>query len=124
MKSRSAPGSSTPTSRRTDRLISSRFSLPRWARIAVGTLILAAATVYVLAAFGAPNPLLRIALRCLPVAPLAIWTLWFDRSRPFVRQPPAIRLIGRLVLFLAVMLFAIAFLGLALNWLYDPNRIV
>ena len=80
--------------------------------------------VYVVAAFTAGNPLLRIALRCLPVLPLAVWTLWFDRSRPLQQQGRIIRLIGRLGLLIVVMLFAIAFLGLALNWPYDPSRIV
>ena len=122
MKSRSAPGSSTPTSRRTDRLVSSRFSLPLW--VAVGALIVGAGAVYVIAAFTAPSPLLRIALRCLPVAPVAVWTLWFDRSRPLERQRPVIRRLGRLGILIAVMLFTIVFLGLALNWLYDPSRVV
>jgi hypothetical protein len=90
----------------------------------VGALILGAAAVYVIAAFTAPSPWLRITLRCLPVLPLAVWTLWFDRSRPLQRQRPVIRLVGRLGLLIAVMLFAIAFLGLALNWLDDPSRIV
>lgn len=79
---------------------------------------------YVVAAFTAGNPLLRIALRCLPVVPFAVWTLWFDRSRPFERHGRVIRLVGRLGLLIVVMLFAIAFLGFALNWLYDPSRIV
>ena len=90
----------------------------------MGTLIVGTAAVYVIAAFTAPNPVLRITLRCLPVLPLAVWTLWFDRSRPLQRQEPVIRFIGRLGLLIVVMLFAIAFLGLALNWLYDPSRIV
>ena len=124
MKSRSAPGSSTPTSRPTDRLVLTSFSLPVWARVAVGALLVAAGAVYVIAAFTAPSPVLRIALRCVPVAPVAVWTLWFDRSRPLERQRPVIRRLGRLGLLLAVMLFAIAFLGLALNWLYDPSRVV
>ena len=85
--------------------------------------MLAIAAGYVVAAFIAPNPVLRIAMRCLPVAPLAIWTLWFDRSRPLQRQGPVIRVLGRLGLLIVVMLFVIAFLGLALNWLYDPSRI-
>ena len=87
-------------------------------------LIVGAGAIYVIAAFTASSPLLRIALRCLPVAPLAVWTLWFDRSRPLQRQRPVIRLLGRLGLLIAVMLFAIIFLGLALNWLYDPGRVV
>ena len=93
-------------------------------RVAVGALIFAIAAAYVIAAFTAPNPVLRIVLRCLPVAPLAIWTLWFDRSRPLQRQRPVIRVLGRFGLLIFVMLVVIAFLGLALNWLYDPSRIV
>jgi hypothetical protein len=68
--------------------------------------------------------LLRIALRSLPVLPVAIWTLWFDRSRPFKRRSPAIRLSGRVALFVLVMAFAVAILGIGLNWLYDPRRVI
>jgi hypothetical protein len=78
----------------------------------------------VIAAFVAPHPLLRIVLRSFPVLPVAIWTLWFDRSRPFKRRRPGIRLAGRVALLLVVMAFAIALLGLGLNWLYDPNRVI
>jgi hypothetical protein len=63
-------------------------------------------------------------LRSAPVLPVAIWTLWFDRSRPFERRPPAVRLTGRLALLVLVMLFAVAVLGIALNWLYDPRRVI
>ncbi|HVH65180.1 MAG TPA: hypothetical protein VM674_04025 [Candidatus Acidoferrum sp.] len=90
--------------------------------LALPAIVLAA--VYVVAAFTADSPLLRIALRSLPVAPVAVWTLWFDRSRPLQRQPAAIRLIGRIGLFILVMVFAVGLLGIALNWLYDPRRIV
>jgi hypothetical protein len=78
----------------------------------------------VIEAFTAPSPLLRIVLRSLPVLPLAIWTLWFDRSRPFERQSFAIRLSGRLALLVVVMAFATALLGFGLNWLYDPSRVI
>jgi len=63
-------------------------------------------------------------LRSSPVLPVAIWTLWFDRSRPFKRRPPAIQLSGRLALLVLVMAFAIALLGFGLNWLYDPSRVI
>jgi hypothetical protein len=63
-------------------------------------------------------------LRSLPVLPIAIWTLWFDSSRPLQRQPPAVRCSARLALLLAVMALAVALLGLGLNWLYDPSRVI
>lgn len=117
MRSRSAAGSSTPTSKRTKRLRDPRFAL-------VVAILIPIAAVYVIEAFTAPSPLLRIVLRSLPVLPVAIWTLWLDRSRPFERRPPAIRLTGRLALLLLVMVFAVAILGIGLNWLYDPNRVI
>ena len=114
MRSKSPRGSSTLTSRLTDR--------PHGPlRFAVVVVLIALAGFYVIAAFVAPNPLVRIVLRSLPVLPVAIWTLWFDRSRPFRRQRPAIRLAGRVGLLLAVMAFAVALLGIGLNWLYDPT---
>jgi hypothetical protein len=123
MSGKSAPGSSTPTSRPTD-----VFSLPRLrGRVWVGALAILAITLaalYVVVAFVAPNPLLRIVLRCLPVLPVAIWTLWFDRSRPFEGQPAAIRNGGRMALLVLVMAFTAALLGIGLNWLYDPNRVI
>jgi hypothetical protein len=82
------------------------------------------AGVYVIEAFTAPNPIVRIALRSVPVLPVAIWTLWFDRSRPFQQRPPALRLSARLALLVLVMGFAIALLGLGLNWLYDPTQVI
>gem|GEM_PF-4651512 len=71
-----------------------------------------------------PNPVTRIVLRTAPVLPAAIWTLWFDRSRPFESWPQPIRIGSRVLLLLAIMAFAIALLGLFINWLYDPSRIV
>src|ERR1700730_5043276 len=117
MRNRSPRGSSTRTSRLTSR--------PRGPLlIAVVVVLIALAGFYVIEAFIAPNPLLRIVLRSLPVLPVGIWTLWFDRSRPFERQAPAIRRIGRAALLLLVMAFAVALLGIGLNWLYDPGRFV
>jgi hypothetical protein len=79
---------------------------------------------YVIEAFIAPSPLVRIVLRSLPVLPVAIWTLWYEKSRPFVRQRPLIRVAGRILLLVLVMAFAVAVLGIGLNWLYDPNRVI
>ena len=117
MRSRSPRGSSTPTSRLTSRLHGPLL-------IAVGVILIAIAGFYVIEAFVAPNPLLRIVLRSLPVLPVAIWTLWYDRSRPFERAQPMIRVAGRILLLVLVMAFAIALLGVGLNWLYDPIRVI
>ncbi len=110
MSGRSAPGNSTPTWRRTSTLY--------------GLLLVPLAAAYVIVAFTAPSPMLRIALRCAPVLPVAIWTLWFDRSRPFQTQALILRTTARAILLLLVMAFALLVLGAALNWLYDPNRVV
>lgn len=117
MRSRSAAGSSTPTSKRTERLRDPRF----FVLIAI---LIPVAAVYVIEAFTAPSPILRIVLRSSPVLPIAIWTLWFDRARPFEGRPPAVRQSGRLALLVLVMAFAVAILGLGLNWLYDPSRVI
>ena len=85
MKSRSAPGSSTPTSRLTDRIRGPRL-------VVLVAVLIPVAGFYVIEAFVAPNPLVRIVLRSLPVLPVAVWTLWFDPARPFDRQPATIRL--------------------------------
>jgi hypothetical protein len=114
MKSRSARGSSTPTSRLTKPPV----------QLLIAAILLPVATAYVIAAFIAPNPLVRIVLRSLPVLPLGIWTLWYEQSRPFERQPPMIRITGRIVLLVLVMAFAVAVLGIGLNWLYDPQRVI
>jgi hypothetical protein len=79
---------------------------------------------YVIEAFIAPSPLFRIVLRSLPVLPVAIWTLWYEKSRPFERQRPLIRVAGRILLLVLVMAFAVAVLGIGLNWLYDPTRVI
>jgi hypothetical protein len=86
--------------------------------------VIAIAAFYVVEAFIAPNPLVRIVLRTLPVLPVAVWTLWFDRSRPFEHQTEAIRMLARVALLLLVMGVAVALLGVGLNWLYDPNRVI
>ena len=117
MRSKSAPGNSTPTSRRTN-------NLPSPLLIAVGVVIIALAGFYVIEAFVAPNPLVRVVLRSLPVLPVAIWTLWYEKSRPLKRHRPLIRAAGRILLLVVVMAFAIAILGFGLNWLYDPNRVI
>jgi hypothetical protein len=80
--------------------------------------------LYVIEAFIAPSPLVRIVLRSLPVLPVAIWTLWYEKSRPFERQRPLIRVAGRILLLALVMAFAVAVLGIGLNWLYDPTRVI
>jgi len=93
----------------------------------MGALVIAAialGALYVIVAFFAPSPLVRIVLRSLPVLPVAIWTLWFDRSRPFERQAAPIRIVGRIGLLLLAMALVIALLGLGLNWIYDPNRVL
>jgi hypothetical protein len=93
----------------------------------MGALAMAAialAALYVIEAFTAPSPLVRIVLRSLPVLPVAIWTLWFDRSRPFERQAAPIRILGRTGLLLLAMALVIALLGLGLNWIYDPRRVI
>jgi len=114
MRSKSAPGSSTPTSRLTKAPV----------HVLIAVIVIPLATAYVIAAFVAPNPLIRIALRTIPVVPVAIWTLWFDRSRPFERQTAAIRMVARVALLVLVTAFAIALLGVGLNWLYDPQRVL
>jgi len=117
MRNRSPRGSSTLTSRLTSRLHGPLL-------IAVVVVLIVLAGFYVIEAFIASSPLLRILLRSLPVLPVAIWTLWFDRSRPFERQAPALRWVGRVGLLLLVMMFAVALLGIGLNWLYDPARFI
>jgi len=117
MRSRSAAGSSTPTSRRTRHLSSPRV-------VVLAALLIPVVGFYVIEAFTAPNPVLRIVLRSAPVLPVAIWTLWFDRSRPFEGRPLALRRSGRVALLLLVMAFAVGILGFGLNWLYDPSRVI
>lgn len=117
MRSRSARGSSTPTSKLTDRL-------HRPLLLAVVILLIAAAGFYVIQAFFAPSPLVRIVLRTIPVLPVAIWALWYEKSRPFERQRPVIRIAGRILLLLLTLAFAVAVLGIGLNWIYDPSRVI
>jgi small-conductance mechanosensitive channel len=117
MRSRSPRGSSTPTSRLTSRLHGPLL-------LAVVVVLILVAGFYVIEAFIAPSPLVRIVLRSLPVLPVAIWTLWYEKSRPFVRQRPLIRVAGRILLLVLVMAFAVAVLGIGLNWLYDPTRVI
>ena len=117
MRSRSARGSSTPTSKRTDRLHGPLL-------LAVVVILIGVAGFYVIQAFFAPSPLLRIVLRSIPVLPVAVWALWYEKSRPFERRRPLIRAAGRVLLLLLVMAFAVAVLGIGLNWIYDPSRVI
>lgn len=117
MRSKSPRGSSTPTSRLTSRLHGPLL-------LAAVVILVPIAGFYVIEAFIAPSPLVRIVLRSVPVLPVAIWTLWFEKSRPLEGQPPAIRVAGRIVLLALVMAFAVALLGIGLNWLYDPGRVI
>lgn len=79
--------------------------------------------LYVVYAFIAPSPLLRIVMRSAPFLPLAIWTIWLDAKRPLEGAPPPIRIVGRLGLLVLVMSLVVLVLGIGLNWLYDPSRI-
>ena len=117
MRSRSPRGSSTRTSRLTSRLHGPLL-------FAVVVVLVPLVGFYVIEAFMAPNPLVRIALRSLPVVPVAIWTLWFENSRPLERRGRVIRATGRILLLVLVMAFAVAILGIGLNWLYDPARVI
>jgi len=117
MRSRSPRGSSTRTSRRTSRLHGPLL-------LAVVVVLIPLAGFYVIEAFVASNPMVRIVLRSLPVLPVAIWTLWYEKSRPLERQRPAVRVAGRILLLALVMAFAVAVLGIGLNWLYDPTRVL
>src|SRR3984893_12059936 len=103
MRSRSARGSSTPTSKLTDRLHGPVV-------LAVVLILIAVAGFYVIQAFFAPSPVVRIVLRTIPVLPVAIWALWYEKSRPFERQRPLIRTTGRILLLLLAMAFAAAVL--------------
>jgi hypothetical protein len=117
MRSKSRVGSSTPTSKRTELIRDPRA-------IVLLAILIPLAAIYVIEAFTAPSPVLRIVLRSTPVLPVAIWTLWFDRSRPFKGRPATVRLSGRVALLVLVMAFAVAILGFGLNWLYDPSRVI
>ena len=110
MRSRSPAGSSTPTSKRT--------------KFVLVAILIPVAFVYVVEALTAPSPPLRVVLRCAPVLPVAIWLLWFDRSRPFKARPFPVQQGGRIALLLLIMAFAVALLGIGLNWIYDPNRVI
>lgn len=90
----------------------------------MGALLIVIAGIYVVYAFIAPSPLLRIVMRSLPFLPLAIWTIWLDARRPLERMPPLIRTVGRLVLLVLIMGIVVVILGIGLNWLYDPTRVM
>ena len=120
MKSRSAPGSSTPTSKLLNRI---PLPLRSGGRAGWGAVFIVLAFVYVVYAFIAPSPLLRIVLRSTPFLPLAIWTLWLDAKRPLESAAAPIRIAGRFLLLVLVMSIVVLVLGIGLNWLYDPDRI-
>ena len=90
----------------------------------MGVVLIALAGVYVVYAFIAPSPLLRIVMRSAPFLPLAIWTIWLDAKRPLDAMPPLVRRVGRVALLLLVMSVVVLVLGVGLNWLYDPSRII
>ncbi|HEY9287826.1 MAG TPA: hypothetical protein VIT43_07370 [Candidatus Dormibacteraeota bacterium] len=89
----------------------------------VAAVLIVLAAIYVIYAFIAPSPLLRIVMRSAPFLPVAIWTIWLDAKRPLERKPVVIRTVGRFVLLLLVMSVVVLVLGVSLNWLYDPSRI-
>ena len=82
------------------------------------------AFLYVSLSFTDPHPWTRILLRSLPILPLAVWTLWFDRQRPFQRMAAPVRAAARIATLLGIMALTVVLLGIALNWLYDPARVV
>jgi len=82
------------------------------------------AAVYVYLAFFFPQPDVRIVLRSVPVMPFAIWAVFLDPRRPLRTAPPARRLVGQAVLLVATLVFAVLVLGLGLNWIFDPARVV
>jgi hypothetical protein len=92
----------------------------RWYLVALAPL--AAAYVYV--AFFFPQPDVRIVLRSAPAVPFAIWAVFLDPRRPLRTAPPARRAVGQAVLLVVTVLFAVLVLGLGLNWVFDPARVV
>jgi hypothetical protein len=82
------------------------------------------AAAYVYLAFFFPQPEVRIVLRSAPVVPFAIWAVFLDPRRPLRTAPAALRLVGQAVLLVATLLFAVLVLGLGLNWVFDPARVV
>jgi hypothetical protein len=82
------------------------------------------AAAYIYLAFFFPQPDVRIALRTVPVVPFAIWAIYLDPRRPLRTAPAALRLVGQAVLLVATLLFAVLVLGLGLNWIFDPRRVV
>jgi hypothetical protein len=82
------------------------------------------AAAYIYLAFFFPQPDVRIALRTVPVVPFAIWAIYLDPRRPLRTAPAALRLVGQAVLLAATLLFAVLVLGLGLNWIFDPRRVI
>jgi len=82
---------------------------------------MAAAYVYVAFTFAQPD--VRIVLRTMPIVPLAVWAVFFDARRPFQRAPTGVQFMGRSLLLVLTLAFALLVLGLGLNWVFDPRRI-
>lgn len=101
-----------------DRLVWRR----RWLGAPLVLILAPIAFLYVFLSFTALSQDARIILRSAPVLPLAIWTLWLDRQRPFEGLSPWRRLAARVLSLLGIMALTVALLGVALNWLYDPSR--
>ena len=78
---------------------------------------------YVYLAFTFPQPDVRIVLRTVPVLPFAVWAIFLDPRRPLRASTPGVRVVGRGLLLLLCMAFALLVLGLGLNWVFDPGRI-
>ena len=70
------------------------------------------------------DPGLRILLRTIPVLPFATWTIFFDAKRPLRKVSGVVGVCSRVLLVAATMAFAALVLGLALNWVYDPNHVM
>lgn len=98
-------------------------AVPRPLRAALLVVAIPLGALYIFGSFTESDPVIRLAMRVVPVLPLAIWTLWFDRTRPFASLPPAARLGTRVLSLLGIMALAVAVLGVGLNWLYDPGRV-
>ncbi|HYM50543.1 MAG TPA: hypothetical protein VET65_08200 [Candidatus Limnocylindrales bacterium] len=95
-----------------------------WLTGAILVALTPVAGLYVFLSFTHPDPGARILLRALPILPMAVWTLWFDAARPWRSAPLGLRIGARLLALLGIMTIAVGLLGLGLNWIYDPSRIL
>lgn len=85
--------------------------------------VIPVAAAYVWLAFTFSQPEVRMALRTLPVVPFTIWAIFVDDRRPLKAAPVGVRIVGRSLLFLVTVCFALLVLGVGLNWIFDPNRV-